>query len=145
LANPSPTKSVNERCWTLVGRRQGPFWVARRRRPTRGGPASVEFDAAWVLKREEDRGDVVGFYHTHPAALPEPSARDVRTMRAWTSSLGKPLLCLIESDGRPAAFRFDHDRSDGVNLAACELLPQGMVVVYDKDRETYEDGQNVPA
>lgn len=131
---------MNERCWTLVGRRQGPFWVTRRRRPTRGSPASVEFDAAWVLRREEDRGDVVGFYHTHPAAAPEPSGRDVLTMRAWTSSLGKPLLCLIESDGRPAAFRFDDDRSDGVRLAACELLPHGVVVLYDEIPTASEPG-----
>jgi proteasome lid subunit RPN8/RPN11 len=102
----------------------------------------VEFDAAWVLKREEDRGDVVGFYHTHPAALPEPSVRDVRTMRAWTSSLGKPLLCLVESGGQPSAFRFDDDRSDGVNLAACELLPHGVVVVYDEVPAANEPGDD---
>jgi proteasome lid subunit RPN8/RPN11 len=63
-------------------------------------------DAAGVLAREESKGDVVGFYHTHPAGPPEPSQRDVRTMRAWVSSFGKPLLCLIESDGELAAYRF---------------------------------------
>jgi proteasome lid subunit RPN8/RPN11 len=115
----------------LIGGRQGPFWNARRTRPTRGDVASVPFDAAGVLAREESKGDVVGFYHTHPAGPPEPSQRDLRTMRAWVSSFGKPLLCLIESDGKLAGYRFDSDESAGVRLAACELLPGGKVLAFD--------------
>jgi proteasome lid subunit RPN8/RPN11 len=99
-------------------------------RRTRGQPTSVEFDAAWVLEREESKGDVVGFYHTHPSGSPEPSQRDLRTMRAWTASFGKPLLCLIESDGIMTAYRFDNDESDGV-LIASELLPRGVVIASD--------------
>jgi proteasome lid subunit RPN8/RPN11 len=111
--------------------RQGPFWHARRLRPTHSKPTTVEFDAAWVLEREEIRGDVVGFYHTHPAGPPEPSQRDVRTMRAWCGSFGKSLLCLIESAGALAAYRFDDDESAGARLAACELLPRGIVIAWD--------------
>ena len=106
-------------------------------RPVRGGPASVEFDAAWALFREETRGDVVGFYHTHPAGQAGPSRRDLRTMRAWAGSFGKPLLCLIESDAALAAYRFDDDQSDGVKLTACELLPRGLVVAFDERGESH--------
>jgi proteasome lid subunit RPN8/RPN11 len=102
-------------------------------RPTRGEPASVGFDADWALAREESKGDVVGFYHTHPSSSPEPSQRDLKTMRAWAGSFGKPLLCLIESDGQLAAYRFDDDQSDGVKITACELLPRGNVVAFDDD------------
>jgi len=124
------TKIVVEHCWTLVGLRRGPFWYARRVRKVTGKPASVEFDASWVLRREEDRGDVVGFYHTHPGGPPQPSKRDLRTMHAWVAAFGKPLLCLIESEGMVAAFRFDDDESDAIGLV-CECFPRGVVIVLD--------------
>jgi proteasome lid subunit RPN8/RPN11 len=120
-----------EHCWTLVGRRRGQFWYARRLGHTLGELASVEFDAAWALQREESKGDVVGFYHTHPGGPPEPSRRDLRTMRAWAGSFGKPLLCLIESAGKLAAYRFDHDNSAAVVITACELFPRGVVIAFD--------------
>jgi len=60
-----------------------------------GGPAHVDFDGAWVLRREEKSGDVAGFYHTHPAGLSGMSGRDRRTMEAWAASFGKPLLCAV--------------------------------------------------
>lgn len=131
MARSSAAKPVAERCWALTGRRKGPFWHARRRRPATGEPANVEADAAWTLAREEARGDVAGFLHTHPCGPDAPSQVDVRTMRAWTSSLGKPLLCVIETPDGLAAFRFDHDRSKGVRLAACQAFPRGVVLVYE--------------
>ena len=134
MANPSTKRLTVERCWTLVGSRQGRFWYGRRMRPTRGDPASVSFDAAWVNAREETKGDVVGFYHTHPSGMPNPSERDHRTMRAWVGSFGKPLLCLIEADGTVAAYQYASDDSNGVVLTACELLPRGIVVAYDDGR-----------
>ncbi len=61
-------------------------------------PVSVEFDAQRVLKREETKGDIVGFYHTHPHQFGvSPSDRDIRTMAGWVSCFGKPLLCVIAS------------------------------------------------
>ena len=126
-----------EHCWTLVGGQKGAFWVARRMKPTKGEPASVEFDAAWALSREESKCDVVGFYHTHPSGSPDPSQRDIKTMRAWSGSFGKPLLCLIESDGKLAGFRFDNDEADGVRVKACELFPRGTVVVFDELGDSY--------
>jgi proteasome lid subunit RPN8/RPN11 len=120
-----------EHCWTLVGRRQGRFWLARRMRRCRGEVAHVAFDAAWALAREEARGDVVGFYHTHPCGPAQTSQRDVHTMQGWVSAFGKPLLCLIESPDGLGAFRFDDDELPGVPLDACELFPAGIVVVLD--------------
>jgi proteasome lid subunit RPN8/RPN11 len=125
-----------EHCWTLIGRRRGRFWYARRTGHTLGEPASVEFDAAWALEREETKGDVVGFYHTHPAGPPLPSRRDLRTMRAWAGAFGKPLLCLIESDGELAGYRFDDDQSKGEKITACELWPRGVVIAYDAEAVT---------
>jgi proteasome lid subunit RPN8/RPN11 len=80
--------NVNEQCWTLVGGRRGGVWFARAVRRVSGRRTEVAFDAAWALAREERRGDVVGFLHTHPTASILPSRRDVRTMRAWCSAFG---------------------------------------------------------
>ncbi len=95
MERPSTGARVVEHCWTLLGQRRGRIWYARRSRPRSGARLSVEFDGPWVLEREERRHDVVGFYHTHPDGPAVPSRRDIRTMRAWCSSFGKPLLCLI--------------------------------------------------
>jgi proteasome lid subunit RPN8/RPN11 len=120
-----------EECWTLVGARRGRVWLARRARPSVGRPASVAFDGAWVLDREERRGDVVGFLHTHPCGFPRPSLRDVRTMRAWCGAFGKPLMCVIASGRRVAAYRFDDDEAEAAAPAAVELFPRGVVIVVD--------------
>lgn len=133
MARASTTKLLTvEQCWTLVGHRRGELWLARRMRKTSGKPASVEFDAAWTLAREESRGDVVGFYHTHPAGISEPSRRDDRTMHAWVGSFGRPLLCVIEAENIARAFRYDDDASPAIALVTCELFPRGWVVVVDR-------------
>jgi proteasome lid subunit RPN8/RPN11 len=130
LARASPA-TVVERCWTLLGQRRGRIWYARRVRPTAGERFSVEFDAAWVLAREEQHGDVVGFFHTHPDGPPRPSRRDLRTMRAWCSAFGKPLLCLIASPEGVGAYRFEDDRSAGSKLAMVEIFPRATVIGVD--------------
>ena len=96
-----------EECWVLTGQRRGGVWMLRRRRYSVGEPGSVAFDASWVLGREESCGDVRGFLHTHPTSSASPSRRDLRTMRAWTGSFGKPLLCLIAARRRIAGYVFD--------------------------------------
>ncbi len=122
-----------EECWLLVGRRRGRVWLARRVAYCTGEPASVAFDGPAALRREERRGDVVGFLHTHPAGPLRPSRRDVRTMRAWCSALGKPLLCLIARAGRVAAYRFDDEAaSEGTSLPTVETFPGGVVVAVDE-------------
>jgi proteasome lid subunit RPN8/RPN11 len=93
----------------------------------------VSFDGPWVLEREERRHDVLGFLHTHPDGPPTPSHRDVRTMRAWCSAFGKPLLCLIASPEGMRGFRFDDDESEGVALAHVETFARGIVIGVDGD------------
>jgi proteasome lid subunit RPN8/RPN11 len=102
-------------------------------RPTAGNLSSVAFNGDWVLRREESKGDVVGFYHTHPSGLPEPSEQDNRTMWAWVGSFGKPLLCLIEADRRVRAYQYMDDEAAAKKVSACELLPRGIVLAYDGD------------
>ena len=96
-----------------------------------GEHVQVAFDGDRVLQREERRGDVLGFFHTHPDGPPAPSRRDVRTMRAWSSAFGKPLICLIASPDGTAGFRFDHDESNGVPLKIVEVFPRGVVIGVD--------------
>jgi len=126
-------RPVAEQCWTLLGRLRGRIWYCRRVRRSRGDRASVHFDGAWVLDREEAHGDVVGFLHTHPEGPAAPSQRDVRTIRAWCSAFGKPLLCLIAAPEEVRGYRFDDDESVGEALSLVELFPRGVVIGVDAD------------
>ena len=140
----SSTKSereiANEECWVLVGQWKGPFCLARKRRPTEGAPTRVEFDHHWVVERDTTFGDIVGFLHTHPSGLLEPSRRDVDTMRAWTSCLGKPLACLIECDSEIAAFSFVDDQCNGQRIEAMQFFDD-LVAMFD--RRELRDLENV--
>src|SRR5581483_8292450 len=117
-----------EECWTLLGRRRGRVWYCRRDRRRAGQPCEVEADGAWTLAREETRGDVLGFLHTHPMGGLSPSRRDMRTMRAWCDALGKPLLCAIATPTSLAAWRFEAGGSTFVRLATVELFPRGILI-----------------
>lgn len=121
---------VIEHCWLVVGQKRGNFWLGRLVQPTTGSIAQVEFDPYWVIDREEQRGDVLGFYHTHPGGRPGPSKRDVNTMRSWAESFGKPLLCYIEASRELGCFLFDEFEQDGLSID-CERYPRGVVVAYD--------------
>jgi proteasome lid subunit RPN8/RPN11 len=124
-----------EECWILLGRRRGENWLTRRVRRCRGERTRVEFNGRWALKREETHGDIAGFFHTHPPGCNFVSARDVRTMRAWCSAFGKPLLCVIASAGVVNAWRFDDDDSDGIKLYSVTLHPRGIVRGVDHGRK----------
>jgi hypothetical protein len=122
---------MTEQCWILSGAYDDDqeVWHVTLHRHILGEPASVEADWQWALDREEARGDVVGFAHTHPAgAGTEPSARDIQTMQVWCSALGKPLLCLIAEGTalvEPAAYVFEDDQSVGrVTMAFAIVEPQ---------------------
>jgi proteasome lid subunit RPN8/RPN11 len=128
-------RAVVERCWTLVGQRRGRIWYARRVRATSGERTRVRFDGSWVLDREERRGDVLGFLHTHPDGPAAPSVRDVRTMRAWCTAFGKPLLCVIASPEGWRGYRFDDDESRGVELLLVEAFPRGVVIGVEVNGE----------
>ncbi len=122
-----------EEYWTLVGTRRGLIWHARRIDHRTGEAASVRFDGPAVLRREEARQDVLGFFHTHPDDPPEPSLRDVRTMRAWCSAFGKPLCCVIGSPRGLAGFRFEDDSSEGIAFAIVEIFPRGVVIGVERN------------
>jgi proteasome lid subunit RPN8/RPN11 len=122
-----------EEYWTLVGVRRKRSWRARRIQHCEGEPDRVRFDAQAVLQREESRGDVVGFFHTHPAGPPKPSARDVRTMRAWCSAFGKPLWCVIASPEGMAGFCFEDDSSRGTPFALVKFLKNGVLRGVERD------------
>lgn len=126
-------RRVCEDCWVLVGERRGRVWHARRTGRRRGRSAEVEFDAGWVLKREETRGDVVGFLHTHPNAKSRPSRRDAQTMRAWVSCFGQPLLCLIDGTDGLWGYRFDDEDSQGQPLMLVESFRRGIVIGVEAD------------
>ena len=128
-------RPVVEQCWTLVGQRRGRIWYGRRVRQSPGEVASVRFDGLWVLKREEQRHDVLGFFHTHPDGMPAPSRRDIRTMRAWCGAFGKPLLCLISSPEGLKGYRFDDDESASVELDLVQLFPRGVTIGVECDGE----------
>jgi hypothetical protein len=122
-----------EECWLLVGQRRGRIWYARRIARSVGQPASVAFHGPDALAREERRGDLVGFYHTHPGFSARPSRRDLDTTRAWVGALGKPLLCLIEGSDGLAGWRFDSDQSSGLALSAVQNFPRGVVIAVEDE------------
>ncbi len=113
---------MNEQSWILVGQPVSGGWLATKRRHIGGKAASVEADWRWALAREEQRGDVIGFFHTHPRGFgTQPSDRDIQTIQAWCSAFGKPLLCLI-ADGRTlTAYVFENDESVG-QIAKVKLI-----------------------
>ncbi|HEX7900353.1 MAG TPA: hypothetical protein VF950_21475 [Planctomycetota bacterium] len=83
-----------------------------------GGAAHVVADGAWALRREEARGDVAGFFHTHPPGVPGMSARDRETMRAWAGSFGKPLIAAIRCVDAVRVWICD---ADGVNTEVTRI------------------------
>ncbi len=128
-----PRACVNEESGVLVGSRRGAIWLGRLCQRRQGGAASVDFDWSWVLEREERRGDVIGFWHTHPFGFAGPSRRDIRTMHAWVDCLGKPLLCLIEVPGKVAAYLYEADEKAGRSLAEAQRFGRGRVVVVQRE------------
>ena len=134
---------MNERCWTLLGSREAGSgsWRVRLHHLVVGGQTRVEADWSWALIREENQGDVVGFYHTHPDGFgAQPSRRDVRTMQAWCSALGKPLLCLIAEEsepGLPEGYVFSSDEHPGQPVASVSQQQTGIYLVRES-KETPE-------
>ena len=139
------SRVTNEKCWVLVGQRQGPFCIGHKMQPTEGAPTRVEFDHDWVIRRDESSGDIIGFLHTHPSGSLEPSQRDVDTMQAWTSCLGKSLVCLIQCDAEIVGFTFVDDNCTGQPVAATQLFRSNqsgnfpvddLVVMFDPKENT---------
>lgn len=119
----------------LLGQKRGRIWYCRRVRRSEGQRARVRFDGLWALAPEEKRHDVLGFLHTHPDGPASPSTRDVRTMRAWCRSFGKPLVCVIQSPQGLRGYRFADDEAEGVELELVEGFPRGVLIGVDADGE----------
>ncbi len=106
------TKSKNkitcEIAYVLLGETRDGAWHAKMMWRRTGQPASVDFDWQKVMTREETKGDVVGFFHTHPSGFCEPSGRDDKTMMAWSTCFGKPLLCLIDDGDGMRGWVYDY-------------------------------------
>lgn len=119
-----------EECGVLVGAQTDDTWQVSLQRPGSGSAAAVEADWAWALAREETHGDVAGFWHTHPAGMgTAPSPRDVRTLRAWCSALGKPLLCLIADGEALGGYWFEHDEAVGTPAHLVEPVAPGSWII----------------
>ena len=103
----------NEECWVLKGKKNKWFWRAKYDRYTTGQPASVTFDYNYVYANEKN---IIGWIHTHPHWCAIPSSTDLSTMRAWTCSLGRPLLCCINGTDGLRAWWFLDDESDPVEV-----------------------------
>ncbi len=119
---------TNEQCWVLTGNRSGMTWHCSRVQPTEGSTNQVEFSHDWVLQRNEDVGDVVGFYHTHPSGFLDPSEKDVQTMQAWTGCFGRPLLCLIGFEERIEGFIFFDDECSGWRLLSVKREEDCLII-----------------
>ena len=133
---------MNERCWTLLGSRDtgSGTWRVKLRHVVEGEHAKVEADWSWTLTREETEGDVMGFYHTHPDGVgAQPSQRDIRTMQAWCSALGKPLLCLIAEDREPRipkGYVFESDEHQGQSVDSLTPGEADAFVIGESQRAT---------
>lgn len=114
----------------LIGEYRNGIWHARLNWRTHGDVVSVEFDWKKVLDREEEKGDVVGFFHTHPDGFSSFSSRDVRTMQSWCNCFGKPLLCLIECESITRAWVFNAD-SDPVELRSLTRFRNNWLVAVE--------------
>jgi proteasome lid subunit RPN8/RPN11 len=135
---------MNERCWTLLGSRDASSgtWRIELHHIVLGDQTRVEADWSWTLAREEADGDVMGFYHTHPQGIgTQPSKRDIRTMQAWCSALGKPLLCLIAEDPGariPTGYVFESDEHRGLSVGAPTQGEGGVYIFEELQPETEE-------
>lgn len=117
---------MNERSWVLTGEIDGSHWWGRPQKMTEGEPTAVDFDFKFVLKQEEEKGNVIGWLHTHPGFESYTSGRDIRTMKVWSTCMGKPLICAIRGiDGLKAWF-WPHDESEGIR---CKIKRIGSIFV----------------
>jgi hypothetical protein len=100
----------NEIYLGLTGGYFGRYWWGLGQWRNEGTPANVDFDYQLVLDRDEEHGDIIGFFHTHPMTQANPSMTDYTTMGGWTVCFGKPLVCVIKgTDGLRANWFIDDE------------------------------------
>jgi len=83
-----------EKCYFIIGFCIWKFYVGFLRYHSIGENASVDFDFEAVMAQK----CLLGWYHSHPEDIKEPSETDDKTMGTWVRAMGKPLLCGIISD-----------------------------------------------
>jgi hypothetical protein len=131
-------KVFREHSAVLVGEQRDGVWLLRLRRVRWGERSRVVAAWHWALRREEMCGDVLGFWHTHPPRAGTcPSVRDVRTMQAWCSALGKPLLCVIGCEKRVQSTLFADDEDCGRMLPIVQRFGGWIVVVKEVKNVDY--------
>lgn len=94
-------KFNREKCWFLVGKKIGQFYVGKIVYHSQGNTLKVDFD--WESAVNER---VLGFYHTHIDGLPYLSDEDETTMRAWVRSEGRSMLCGVITDESQSCWIF---------------------------------------
>ena len=138
----SKTNKTQEECWVIVGKKTARRWRGRRTRYSIGDPSTVKFNPKWVEQREDARGDVLGFIHTHPNTPAYPSDTDYATMRAWCLDTGRPMLCLIQgTDGLRGWWFLDHSLDK--HPVECEVKNFGPFYrgkLAEHDKATFTEG-----
>ena len=115
------TSTRVETAFVLLGERTDSIWLAKMSWRSRGTETSVLFNGERVLAREEAKGDVIGFYHTHPEGFTNPSGRDDKTMFAWSFCFGKPLLAVIATSAGLRAWIYN--ANDESRQAVSSIVP----------------------
>jgi hypothetical protein len=119
---------INEHCRPLTGGHKGRLCWGFLGEETEGQPAYVEFDFQKVIDREEEEGDIVGFWHSHPGMSSHYSARDDRTMKAWVSCFGKPLVCFITGEDGVKGYAYFDDESEPI---CCKIVVHlGDIIIW---------------
>ena len=129
----------NEICYILVGKRVNRFWFGRLVKKVIGNAISVKFDWEWVLKREEMKGDVLGFWHSHQTDI-RPSARDIKTMLAWIRCFGKMLVCVIQTENYRASYLCTFYKSNTQRIRTLEINKHLTDEEYKKFKRKWNKG-----
>jgi len=92
-------KTLNEIFYAIFGRIFfGKFFIGKMYFFNEGVPTKVGFDYQKVIKKIENGGKLIGFYHTHPYMDAYMSRTDVNTMKSWVHCEGKTLYCIIKGN-----------------------------------------------
>jgi len=135
-----------EHAWVMVGQERGKLWweTLLQREETVGTTVSVMFDDEFVQKRHTHNKDVIGFLHLHPGMHAVPSSRDDRTMAAWTTCLGKSLLCLIEGVDGLRGWWYDEDEPEPVECQVQMLQVGSNRILFGTTEITENDHGEQP-
>jgi len=92
---------MNEQCWFIRGIQVHSHFIGILKYHSEGSPEHVSFD--WT---KATGSKTLGFYHSHPSGVINPSPRDDRTMKAWVISEGRSFICGIFCDGKARTFLY---------------------------------------